>query len=94
MCAIGYLCQYLSCDYIKNTEWPQLYSAAITHHQSAAGETWEATAGLFLAEECPEIAHVEAAVISCNFGSTEYTNRLYDAWKETYLNQKLEDWMR
>ena len=60
----------------------------------AAGETWEATAGLFLAEECPEIAHVEAAVISCNFGSTEYTNRLYDAWKETYLNQKLENWMR
>lgn len=60
----------------------------------AAGETWEATAGLFLAEECPEVAHVEAAVISCTLGSTEYTNRVYDAWKETYLNQKLEDWMR
>lgn len=60
----------------------------------ASGETWDANVGIFLADTCPEIAHVEAAVISCTMEESDYLNRLYEAWKQTYLEQHLEDWMK
>lgn len=60
----------------------------------APGETWVADAGLFLADDFPEIAYVRAAVVSCTTDTTEYSNRLYEAWTFTFLNQPLEDWMK
>lgn len=60
----------------------------------AGGETWTADSGLFLADDFPEVAYVKAAVTSYTAGAAEHTNRLYDAWKESFLNQHLEDWMK
>ena len=60
----------------------------------AAGETWSDNLGVFLSEGCPEIGHVEAAIVSYNVGSTEQSVSLYETWKLTFLNQHLEDWMK
>lgn len=59
----------------------------------ASGETWIADQGLFLAEECYNIAYVEAIVISCTMNLSSWENSLYDAWQETYSGVALEYWM-
>ena len=55
-----------------------------------SGATWIADAGIFLSDSCPEIAHVEAALVSWN--SEE--NSMYSDWKGYYLEKPYEDWMK
>lgn len=55
---------------------------------------WNADKGVYLDASCDEIAYVKAVVISCKNGEYDYNNELYAAWKETYLQQSLSEWMR
>ena len=55
---------------------------------------WNADAGIYLDPGCEEIAYVKAAVVSCKQGDTDYTNELYEGWKEVYLQQTLTAEMR
>lgn len=55
---------------------------------------WDADVGIHLDDSCAEIAYVKAIVISCKDGDYEYSNELYTAWKDTYLQKPLTDFMR
>ncbi len=57
-------------------------------------QTWVADKGLVLAETSYDIKYAEAIVCSCKIGDTEYTNPLYDAWKEQYIGVSLADFIK
>ncbi len=60
-----------------------------------ANTTWNATVGVYLDASCGEIAYQKAVVVSYKKADgTTFENPLYSAWKETYLQQNLEDYMR
>ena len=59
-----------------------------------AGATWSENKGLYLAEGAEEIGFAKAVVVSCKKGEETYENPNYSAWKETYLEKTLEEYMR
>lgn len=59
-----------------------------------AGKTWSENKGLYLAEGIAEIGFAKAVVVSCKIGEDTYENPHYEAWKETYLQQHLTDYMK
>ncbi|MBR5323031.1 MAG: hypothetical protein IKU48_05755 [Clostridia bacterium] len=58
-----------------------------------AGEYWVGDLGYALDQKCSTIERVEAIVISCNVNGEVWTNPLYARWKNTFLGEKLEEWM-
>lgn len=52
-------------------------------------ETWTANMGLFTANERSAISHVEAIVISCKLNGSDWTNPMYEMWKEFFEGQTL-----
>lgn len=69
-----------------------VFESTETAIEVKANSTWEADAGLKLADNLEEIAYVEVIVVSYTKGGVKVTNPLYDAWKETYIDRYLADW--
>lgn len=55
--------------------------------------TWDADMGLVVANERQSIAHVEAIVLSCKFGDSQWNNPLYDTWCAYFSGCQLDDTM-
>lgn len=55
--------------------------------------TWEADMGLVIANERQSISHVEAIVVSCKFGDSQWNNPLYSAWCTYFSGCQLDDTM-
>lgn len=74
----------------NNTE--SVFESTETAIEVKANSTWEADAGLKLADNLEEIAYVEVIVVSYTKDGQKVTNPLYSAWKETYIDRYLSDW--
>lgn len=66
---------------------------SLTNLTVGAGEYWVGDIGYALAQECASIVRVEAIVMSCNMNGEAWQNPLYARWKNTFLGEKMEDWM-
>ncbi len=73
-----------------NTE--SIFESTETAIEVKANSTWEADAGLKLADDLEEIAYVEVIVVSYTKGGEKVTTPLYSAWKDTYVSRYLSDW--
>lgn len=58
-----------------------------------ASEYWVGDIGYALSQKCASIERVEAIVMSCNVNGEAWVNPLYARWKNTFLGEKMEDWM-
>ncbi len=58
-----------------------------------AGGYWVGDLGFALSQSCSTIERVEAVVMSCNVNGEAWVNPLYARWKNTFLGEKMEEWM-
>ncbi len=57
------------------------------------GKIWDADMGLVVTNARKSISHVEAIVVSCKFGDTQWNNPLYDTWCTYFSGKQLDDTM-
>jgi len=72
-------------SYVKEVDMGALTIAGKT--------TWDADMGLVIANERQSISHVEAIVVSCKFGDSQWNNPLYDTWCTYFSGCQLDDAM-
>ena len=71
-----------------------IYESTDTEIEIKAGETWVADAGFKLAEACPEIAYVEAIVVSYKTATATVEHETeYNEWQNRYIDQPLDGWV-
>lgn len=77
----------------NSTEGYYVQEISLSSLTIASGEYWVGDLGYSLAQECSSIVRVEAIVKSCNVNGETWENPLYARWKNTFLGEKLEEWM-
>ncbi len=75
------------------TEGYYVQEITLTGLTVESGGYWVGDLGYSLAKECASIVRVEAIVKSCSVNGEAWENPLYARWKNTFLGEKLEDWM-
>lgn len=75
------------------TEGYYVQEISLTDLTVEAGGYWVGDLGYALSQESASIVRVEAIVMSCKVNGEAWVNPLYARWKNTFLGEKLEDWM-
>ena len=75
------------------TEGYYVQEITLTGLTVEAGGYWVGDLGYALSQSCSTIERVEAIVMSCDVNGEAWVNPLYARWKNTFLGEKMEEWM-